>query len=615
MGLVDLRTDLKSLRFGKDRVGGGSSGQPYKTRPIPDSLSDTNVTGGPDFLLRGGTLALRNSVRDVSRLSQMFFDFKSPNGLLFTAKQNILSRTAVATQASGILNEGAYLPTSTLAQAGVNALGIHLNKQGLDPTKRTGPQAGQKGIFDLLNINDPLGLPIYSEHVTKNQPKDENRLVELTKNKISSTQSNSLGVGGVGKNNISLDNGNLLEYPGGPGSILGIGKTTIKRYDNTSNNLDFNEIGNTNFKNQNFITLNSSQIESQVSTKYDPQIKDFRRDLTPPNPEFSNLPNSLDYTNFNNRLEKRVNLGNPGTKGNKSSYQTGKIIGGQPQGPLDKINALPLYKSDSVVTDKIKNDLVKFRIGVIDNNNPRKKTYIHFRAFIDDYSDSYNASWNSENYIGRGDKIYRYGGFDRSINLSWTVAAQSKDELIPMYQKLNYLASVSAPDYSPYGYMRGNLITLTVGGWLHEQVGFIEGITYTVPQESPWEIAIPDGTGTNLTEEGISTDPSVKEMPMIIKVSGFKFTPIQSFLPQIQQNNFDGGATSVKGMEKALTNGNFIKSFGNERYIQLSNGRDLEKDITGETIPNAGVAQLNNYGDSDGRFYNGNTNYIPLVEN
>ena len=184
-----------------------------------------------------------------------------------------------------------------------------------------------------------------------------------------------------------------------------------------------------------------------------------------------------------------------------------------------------------------------------------------------------------------------------------------------MYQKLNYLASVCAPDYSDYGYMRGNLITLTVGGWLYEQVGFIEGITYTVPQESPWEIAIPDGTGTNLTEEGISTDPSVKEMPMIIKVSGFKFTPIQSFLPQIQQNNFDGGATSVKGMEKALTNGNFIKSFGNERYIQLSNGRDLEKDITGETIPNAGVAQLNNYGDSDGRFYNGNTNYIPLVEN
>ena len=67
MGLVDLRTDLKSLRFGKDRVGGGSSGQPYRTKPIPNSLSDTDVTGGPDFLLRGGTLVVNRTVDDVSR--------------------------------------------------------------------------------------------------------------------------------------------------------------------------------------------------------------------------------------------------------------------------------------------------------------------------------------------------------------------------------------------------------------------------------------------------------------------------------------------------------------------------------------------------------------------
>ena len=34
-----------------------------------------------------------------------------------------------------------------------------------------------------------------------------------------------------------------------------------------------------------------------------------------------------------------------------------------------------------------------------------------------------------------------------------------------MYQKLNYLASTLAPDYSDVGYMQGNLITLTMGGW------------------------------------------------------------------------------------------------------------------------------------------------------
>ena len=44
---------------------------------------------------------------------------------------------------------------------------------------------------------------------------------------------------------------------------------------------------------------------------------------------------------------------------------------------------MPLYKSSGVIQNEIKNDLVKFRIGVIDSNSPNQKTYIHFRAFID----------------------------------------------------------------------------------------------------------------------------------------------------------------------------------------------------------------------------------------
>ena len=71
--------------------------------------------------------------------------------------------------------------------------------------------------------------------------------------------------------------------------------------------------------------------------------------------------------------------------------------------------------------------------------------------------------------------------------------------------------------------MRGNMVRLTVGGYLYEQPGFITSLTYTVPQESPWEIA--------LNEEG-GSDSSVKELPHIIEVSGFSFTPIHTFLPQ-----------------------------------------------------------------------------------
>ena len=130
MALINLQTNLKSLKFGKDRPGGGDSGQPYNTRPIDGKQS---TTGGLDVLLRGGSLALTRSVRDASRLTKFFFDFKNPNGILFTAKQNVLSRQNVQTEVSGKLakrlgisrtgyaggnlNQGIYLPTSTILQA------------------------------------------------------------------------------------------------------------------------------------------------------------------------------------------------------------------------------------------------------------------------------------------------------------------------------------------------------------------------------------------------------------------------------------------------------------------------------------------------------------------
>jgi hypothetical protein len=231
-------------------------------------------------------------------------------------------------------------------------------------------------------------------------------------------------------------------------------------------------------------------------------------------------------------IEGRVHLGNPGNRAgrNYSSYTAG--VTGVNEGALDKINALPIYKSDTVAltTEKPVNDLVKFRIAVIDNTTPTSKTFVHFRAFLDSMSDSYTADWSSTKYLGRGENFYNYNGFTRQISLSWTVAAQSKQELIPMYKKLNYLASSLTPEYSPNGYMRGNMVQLTVGGYLYEQPGIITGLTYNIEENTPWEIGINDSG---------DFDSSVKELPHILRVTGFSFIPIHRFRPELQNDEND----------------------------------------------------------------------------
>ena len=113
-----------------------------------------------------------------------------------------------------------------------------------------------------------------------------------------------------------------------------------------------------------------------------------------------------------------------------------------------------------------------------------------------------------------------------------------------MYKKLNFLASGIAPSYSRGGFMQGNLMRLTVGGYLYNQLGFIKGITYTIPKECTWEIAI-DNAGGN--------DNSVKELPHLIEVSNFSFTPIQEFVPRIADPD-DLGNTPYIALNNGINN-------------------------------------------------------------
>ena len=249
MGLVTLLEDgdplfkyysSKGYTSGGDTPGMKSIPYPEGQKPLitfdinnngksdvkfPDFLSNLGDIGGDfggdnseDFLIRGGIQSPLRAGIDVSRLERYLLDTKKPSGLLFTAKQNLLSRIAVKTEASrgaaylfGATNEGVYTPLSTLAQAGVGFLGTHLNKQGLDPT----------GLLGFLSIKK-------YEDVIKQQTIN-NSSIELTDEEGNLTTDNrllaltSLISRGEKKRRFNGQNGytlnirnSIIEYSGGP---------------------------------------------------------------------------------------------------------------------------------------------------------------------------------------------------------------------------------------------------------------------------------------------------------------------------------------------------------------------------------------------------------------
>jgi len=589
MPLIDLKTSLKSLKFGKDRPYGGSSNQPYIQTSIPEGEnSGVFQTGGIDSILRGGILAPISAAKDVSRLTQMFFDLKSPNGPLFTVKQNLLSKTSVETEASNGasyalgLNQGIYLPSSTIAQAGVGFLGTHLNLFGIAPID--GSPLSIVKYEDVIKISNIKEYKLPSVQTTPNQFNPLSNLVSVN-NKLDPGLNRLLQLWGNNQANSS-NNLELYSYSGGPGSILGFGNTRISISKQRTNvNTQF---GGEPFSNNNKSPLKSfyytpEQIAFPPSLNLNSNItEDFRETLIKSNNISESTVLSISPSYLRKTIELRNHLGNPGKRKNVYNYG----IKATDLEALDKINALPMYDGEGPNNNYAINDLVKFRIAAINNDgNGKQAVYMHFRAFIDSFNDNYNATWNPIKYSGRGDTLYNYQGFERTINLSFTVYAQSKAELIPMYRKLNYLASTLAPDYTDAGFMRGNLLRLTLGGYLYEQPGFITSLTYTIPEESTWEIGI--------DEEGKS-DNSVKELPHMIKVTGMTFTPIHNFLPQkpnsdstIQREK--GNYTSISEKYIALAAGNLSSeeytNYGDlYTYYDASNARTSDDASTGAPV-------------------------------
>ena len=638
-----LKSDLKSLKYSKDRIGEGYSGQPYIQKDI-ENANPTNAgltAINKDFLLRGGTAAPISAVTDAARLAKYFFDFKSPSGYLFIAKQNLLSQTGVETQANLKPNEGVYTPLSTIAQSITNTAGYHLNKQGLNPNP-----GGSKSLRTYTDVKDKVKGG--NDGLT-------NRLVELALIKVDGIPGGIIGAG----NNISTLDGNLLSYGGGPGSTLGKGKTDIPVYSERTGKLNaklknskFFEEGYSAFKGKsNDIDVNKVYLKnsSTVTSKFDEaknsgQFEPFLEDYSLPSNGYINANQSGSFViknttvypllksqndfaqdksnriydnntvvysqqqigdeleTFNNSLdpgskqqdfrtkiidnpnskyimglapsysgpnskaiegksESRVKQISPGQQGDRINYQKGKIIDGNKVSVVDRINFQPIYESGKVRSTKdgvAKNDFVKFRIAALNKNNPSEKQFIHFRAFINSFSDNYGAKWTGQSFMGRGEEFYKYGGFSRDISIGFTVAAQSKPELMAQYKKLNFLASNLAPTYSDYGYMGGPLIQLTMGGWCYELPGFIGSLGLGVPQESPWEIAIPATDDGGDPNNPIFSDPTVKEMPHIVNVD-MKFTPIHTFRPEKQENTYTGDK-------------NEVATYGPQRYIQLTNG-------------------------------------------
>ena len=199
---------------------------------IINTFDTTRNSNYPDFLLRKNRFNIAHSFADVVRVSKFF---TTPAGIFFILKQNILER-----QNPKLVNrDRLYNPLNTVVQVGINSYGNHLNKSDIDPFQDSYYTGGTYGYFYSTR-----GLGEYPIFQTLSTGDIENRLTIAYTAKIANQE--DLGELTINPFGISSgpDNQNiLLSYPGGPGSVLGIGDTIIRIQNPTRPIKSINEEG------------------------------------------------------------------------------------------------------------------------------------------------------------------------------------------------------------------------------------------------------------------------------------------------------------------------------------------------------------------------------------
>ena len=193
-----------------------------------------------------------------------------------------------------------------------------------------------------------------------------------------------------------------------------------------------------------------------------------------------------------------------------NQYTEGKSVGSLENrygiGKQDTINKLTVtdlekytIDDDGVVKDgetEIVRDLIPFNIG------KRGGTKIPFRATITGLTENVSPSWSGNKFLGNPFNFYTYSGVERSTSFNFTIFCLSPAELTSNWEKIQQLTKMTYPSINSNNLVNPPLIQFRLGDIYYNKDGFVDSLTYTMPDNGTWE-----------------TDGNLGYLPKIIEVA------------------------------------------------------------------------------------------------
>jgi len=151
----------------------------------------------------------------------------------------------------------------------------------------------------------------------------------------------------------------------------------------------------------------------------------------------------------------------------------------------DRVNLIP-YGQDNENGKSYKElDFIPFKF------TDRSGKHIVFRAILSGITDTFSPEYASERYVGRPDNVYVYQGTQREISFTIDIMPKSDRELVTLWEKMNYLAGLTYPEWSSQNGGGQGMIApfckLTIGDMYKDTSGYISSLSFSVQDNGTWE--------------------------------------------------------------------------------------------------------------------------------
>ena len=204
------------------------------------------------------------------------------------------------------------------------------------------------------------------------------------------------------------------------------------------------------------------------------------------------------------------------------------------------------YKDGDIVYSKKEMEslnLIPLWISGLDSSYP-----VFFRTLITGLTETVSPSWNSGQFVGNPYNYYTYTGVERNVSFNLNLYCMNQYELMKNWERVTYLTSKAYPSIKD-NLVNPPFIKFRLGDIYNNKTGFIESLSYTMPDTGNWE-----------TETDGSLLPKLIDVAMTIKF------------------------VEVPGSELALYS--YVKSEESRQKIKEELNSESEESVSGAPVTN-----------------------------